>query len=306
MDFSINLESLSGKKTEFEGLKSNVSQISEENSSGYFSKISGTEIGSLVTKINNSVTRLKKGYENSDSWLGRYVKDITEVEEDLSNFESSGASKPTEFKSEFIDIFSKQVIPTLKTKAETPATEESTADLTDLEAKKKAFAGDVNNSSQFYIDPNYRTKLAHMTCFDNTTGEILKDGDVLTLKPGETRILTVKLPDYCGEIDHVFRTTAQADYSGVISNRCDIDPDPNRIDYIRWEPGNPKRQFHYPASNVSTKFNTYDWIITANRDGTFLASQTCEFQSHGADSSGRQYKYSGKKAMVAINVVVKQ
>ena len=304
MYFSINLDSLSSKKTEFEGLNTNVSQISEENSSGYLSQISGTEIGSLVTKINNSVTRLKKGYENSNNWLSRYVKDLNDVEDGLSNFEASGSAKPTEFKSEFIDIFSKTVMPLLKTKAETETTD--TENLTDLEAKKKAFMGDVNDSSQFYIDPNYSNKLAHMTCFDNTTGQILSDNDVITLKPGETRILTVKLPDYCGEIDYVFRTTAQEDKSGVIANRCDIDPDPNNVDYIRWEPGNASRQFHYPSGNINLKFNTYDWIITAQKDGTFLASQTCEFKSHGTDSSGKKYKYSGKKAMVAIKVVVKQ
>ncbi len=166
-----------------------------------------------------------------------------------------------------------------------------------IDNKKLEFCGDVDDPSQFYYDPSWSTKLAHMTLFDNTTGEILKDGDTLNLKPGETRILTVKLPNYCGMIDEVFRTTAQADASGVISNWSDIDPDPNNVEYVRYG-------YHMPKAGTNLHFNTYDWIITANRDGTFLASQTCEFKAHGTDSKGKTIRYTGKKAMVAIHVNV--
>ncbi len=296
MDYLINLDSIQSKKNELNNLKSTISTLTTEITTGYLNSVSGSEISSLITKIKNSSERLKKGYENSYSWLNRYVTEINSVENKLSNT-NNGSVKT--FNKEFIDIFGKQVIPTLKTETKT----EETTETSDLEAKKKAFMGDVNDSSQFYIDLNYKNKLAHMTCFDNTTGEILKDNDVITLKPGETRILTVKLPDYCGEIDYVYRTTAQADNSGVISNKSDIDPDPNNVEWVRWDPNNSERRYHLPKG-INLKFNTYDWIITANRNGTFLASQTCEFQSHGTASNGKQIKYSGKKAMVAIKVVV--
>ena len=294
MDYLINLDSIQSKKNELNNLKSTVSTLTTEITTGYLSSVSGSEISSLITKIKNSSERLKKGYENSYSWLSRYVTEINSVENKLSNT-NNGSVKT--FNKEFIDIFGKQVIPTLKTETKK---EEVTSD---FEAKKKAFMGDVNDSSQFYIDLNYKNKLAHMTCFDNTTGEILKDNDVITLKPGETRILTVKLPDYCGEIDYVYRTTAQDDYSGVISNKSDIDPDPNNVEWVRWDPHNHERRYRLPKG-INLKFNTYDWIITANRNGTFLASQTCEFKSHGTASNGKQINYSGKKAMVAIKVVV--
>ena len=295
-DFDIKVETLNGKKSTFDGMSSKASTIKSEYD-GTTIKSAKSAYNNVASKITKNMERLKKGYENSDTWFGSYLSELEALEAGLASFSNSSLTKPIEFKGAFEDIFGKITMPTLKTGYEPPKE-------TDLEAKKKEFMGDVNDPNQFYIDPSYRTKLARMTCFDNTTGEVLTDGAVLKLKPGETRILTVKLPDYCGEIDHVFRTTAQKDYSGVIDNRCDIDPDPNNIDYIRWEPGNPDRQYHYPASNISTKFNTYDWIITGQRNGTFLASQTCEFQSHGTDSSGKTYNYRGKKAMLEINVVV--
>ena len=302
-DFDIKIDQLNSKNTSLDSMASKITKIKEtfDGSSIKNSKAGNNNVSSKIIK---NMNRLTNGYNNSKTWLTEYLSELEELESSLASFKCSSLVKPTEFKGKFEDIFGKVTMPSLKTSAEKEQTKDE--DLTDLEAKKRDFMGDVNDASQFYIDPNYSNKLAHMTCFDNTTGEILKDGDVLKLKPGETRILTVKLPDYCGEIDHVFRTTAQKDDSGVIYNRCDIDPDPNRVDYIRWEPGNPSRQYHYPASNVSTKFNTYEWIITAQRNGKFLASQTCEFQSHGTDSSGKAYKYSGKKAMVAINVVVEK
>jgi len=298
MDYLINIDSIQNKQNELNNLKTTINTLTNEVTTGYLNSVSGSEISSLITKIKNSSERLKKGYENSSNWLNRYINEINSVENKLSNT-NNGSVKT--FNKEFIDIFGKQVIPILKTESK----DATTIVTSDLEAKKKAFMGDVNDASQFYIDLNYRNKLAHMTCFDNTTGEILKDNDILTLKPGETRILTVKLPDYCGEIDYVYRTTAQEDKSGVITNKSDIDPDPNNIEWIRWDPNNPKRRYHLPQG-LNLKFNTYEWVITANRDGTFLASQTCEFRSHGTASNGKAIKYSGKKAMVAIKVIVKE
>ena len=298
MDYLINIDSIQNKQNELNNLKTTINTLTNEVTTGYLNSVSGSEISSLITKIKNSSERLKKGYENSSNWLNRYINEINSVENKLSNT-NNGSVKT--FDKEFIDIFGKQVIPILKTESK----DATTIVTSDLEAKKKAFMGDVNDASQFYIDLNYRNKLAHMTCFDNTTGEILKDNDILTLKPGETRVLTVKLPDYCGEIDYVYRTTAQEDKTGVITNKSDIDPDPNNIEWIRWDPNNPQRQYHLPQG-LNLKFNTYEWVITANRNGTFLASQTCEFRSHGTANNGKAIKYSGKKAMVAIKVIVKE
>ncbi len=299
-DYLIDIDSLNGKNKNLTSMAEKATKVSDSYSSSTI-KAAKSGYNNVAAKITKNINRLSKGFNNSSEWLTGYLTDIEALENGLASFSNDTLAEPIEFKYQFEDLFGKVTMPYLKTGAEVPKSETV---LSDLEAKKKEFMGDVNDPNQFYIDPSYSNKLARMTCFDNTTGEILTDGAVIKLKPGETRILTVKLPDYCGEIDHVFRTTAQEDKSGVIYNRSDIDPDPNNVDYIRWEPGNPKRQFHYPASNISTKFNTYEWIITGQRNGKFLASQTCEFQSHGTDSSGKTYKYSGKKAMVELNIVV--
>ena len=121
MDYSITLDSLSSKKSEFEGLKSNVDNICNEYDSGYLKNLS-SELASLKSSIDNNMSRLKNGYGNSNSWLSRYVKDINEVENNLAGFNVAGAAKPTEFKSEFIDIFSKVTMPTLRSDYVMPGT----------------------------------------------------------------------------------------------------------------------------------------------------------------------------------------
>ena len=143
MDYSIDLSSLDTKKTEFDGMNTTVSQISNEHSSSYLSKLSGTEIGSLITNINNSVTRLKNGYNNSATWLKGYVTDINKVEDDLAKLEADGISKPIEFKSEFIDIFSKVALVTLKTGYEPT--------IIPLENFGGALTGLTFNGNDFYV-----------------------------------------------------------------------------------------------------------------------------------------------------------
>ena len=114
MDYSIDLDSLDSKQTEFNGLKSTVTEINNSVTSGYLKSLDNSEISSLTNKIVDGSSKLNTSYNNSSTWLNNYITDIKGVENDLTNFNVDGAEKPTEFNEEFADIFSKVTIPTLK------------------------------------------------------------------------------------------------------------------------------------------------------------------------------------------------
>ena len=167
-----------------------------------------------------------------------------------------------------------------------------------IAAKKQQFLGSVDDPNNYdAVNSNYRSMRKTMTMFDNTTGQVLQDGSTITLKPGETRVITVKLPTNTGMIDKIYRTTADGDStfrSGkVISAESDVDPDPNKVDYVNYKSWSN----HYPSDTSILHSNSYDWIITANADGTVNASQTCEYTT---DVSKGEYL----KAMINLNVVV--
>ena len=149
-------------------------------------------------------------------------------------------------------------------------------DLHSLETKKKEFIGDVDDLSQYYVDPAYAHKAKDLYGFDNTTGEILQRGSTIHLKPGETRVITIKVPDYTGPIDQVVRTTADGDQSfrsGKYAHAySDINPDDNIVETVDY------RNNKYPQqANLHT--NYYDWVITADATGSVSASQTCEYRT---------------------------
>ena len=115
MDYNIDLDSLDSKQTEFNGLKSTVTEINNDVTTGYIKSLGNSEISSLTNKIVEGSNRLNNGYNNSSTWFNNYLTGIKDVENDLTNFSVDGVEKPIEFKGEFIDIFSKTTIPTLKT-----------------------------------------------------------------------------------------------------------------------------------------------------------------------------------------------
>ena len=163
-------------------------------------------------------------------------------------------------------------------------------DSTSLEAKRLAFIGTLNDDS-YWTDPNYTKQARALTLFDNTTGEILGEGDSITMKPGETRILTVKLPTDAGKIDQIIRTSAwKPSNSNVVSTLSDVNPDPNVVEYVNFHHN------HYPKDTSVLHANYYDWIITANQKGEVQISQTCLFK--------REEGGPCPKAMVDIHVSV--
>ena len=171
----------------------------------------------------------------------------------------------------------------------------TTLDPTSIAAKRAAFIGDVNDTSKYYVDPKYAKKLKELVCFDNTTGEILQEGATIYMKPGETRVLTVRLPYNAGQIDKLLRTTADGDEkfrSGTVAvATCDVNPDPNIVDYVNY-----KEWSNHIPDNVDLHTNYYDWIITAKANGTVTISQTCEYTNPDGYMP---------KAMVGMKLVVK-
>ena len=117
------------------------------------------------------------------------------------------------------------------------------------------------------------------------------------MKPGETRIITVKLPTDTGMIQEIHRTTADGNdvyrSGNVVHAVSDVDPDPNKIDYVNYKDWSR----HIPSDKSILHSNTYDWVITAKADGSVTASQTCEYTT---DVS----KGGNLKAMIDLNVVV--
>ena len=113
MDYEILLSTLQGKSDEYNALKSTVNSFTEECKSS-MNSMSSTEIANLYNQLMNSTERLNKGYNNCGTWLQDYLSGLNSLESSLANFTSNNIETPTEFKGEFIDLFGRRVIPTLK------------------------------------------------------------------------------------------------------------------------------------------------------------------------------------------------
>ena len=249
-----------------------------------------TELEALEQKLESlgSKWTYTEGGSKSKSEVNSHNNQITETETQITEKEAS------------IDgtIASINGI-SLATATSTTTTEESTTTTSDgtvysdgkkkysipsdptIAAKKAAFLGDCDDPNNYttYTGNNLYSRHNVLTLFDNTTGEIIQDHGSITMKPGETRIITVKLPSDTGEITKITRTTADGNAayrSGkIVTARSDIDPDPNNIEYVRMVEG----PYHEPSDLSLLKNNSYDWIITAKADGSVSASQTCLWSS---------------------------
>lgn len=173
-------------------------------------------------------------------------------------------------------------------------TMETLKEYNSLEALKQEFLGSLDDDS-WYIDPAYAHKAKELLLFDNTTGEILKEGDTLNMKVGETRVLTVRVPHNAGRVKQVIRTSAGGDdtfLSGhVVKAKSDINPDPNVVERVNY-----KYSVYWPQDMSILRTTSYDWIITATEKGGVQISQTCEYKVE--ENSGTP------KAMVDIHVNV--
>jgi hypothetical protein len=174
-----------------------------------------------------------------------------------------------------------------------------------IAAKKAEFLGDYNDPNNYthFTGTRYQmtSRKNKLQLFDNTTGEIVDYLGEIDMKVGETRVITVKLPSDTGKINRITRTTASGsdEYKkgNVVKARCDIDPDPNNIDYVFIAEAK-KGSEHYPSDMSLLQNNSYDWVIKAVGPGRVSITQTTLWES---EDSG---KYN-LKAMSEIYVNVK-
>ncbi len=114
MDYEIDLSTLNNKKSKLETLKTDSENVYNEFNNN-LSNLSGTELSGIANKLKNSITRLKKGSTNSNTWYTKYIEELTQLEDSLAAFDVSSLTEPTEFGGEFIDMFGKITMPVLKT-----------------------------------------------------------------------------------------------------------------------------------------------------------------------------------------------
>ena len=171
----------------------------------------------------------------------------------------------------------------------------------EIAAKKRAFVGDVDDDSQYTVrEGNHHIWKNHMRLFDNTTGEEIPEDSKITLRKGETRVITVKLPTNTGKINTIVRTTAadtinKGDYyldKPITTSHSDIDPSDNS-EYVNYM-GKPP---HWPTNRNLLHNNYYDWVITADKVGTKEISTTCEYETDA-------FKGFYFKAMAGIDVTI--
>lgn len=113
MNYEIELSLLKEKNSEFKSLLNDINSLVDEGESS-LNSMNGSEISRLCDTLNSYMEKLKNGYSKCDTWLSEYINDLDEIESSLANFTSKNITSPTEFKMKFEDIFSKRVIPTLK------------------------------------------------------------------------------------------------------------------------------------------------------------------------------------------------
>lgn len=216
-----------------------------------------------VNNHNNEITNVEQNIRNKETEIDNLISAINNISFEYNSYQSA-----------FTTIM------------------ENLKDNTDMEARKAEFLGSIDDDS-WYIDPSYAHKAKELLLFDNTTGEILKEGDTINMKVGETRVLTVRVPHNAGRVKQVIRTSAwKPDDSNVVSVRSDINPDPNVVEYVNYKPDRNV----WPQDMSILHTNSYDWIITANQEGGVQVSQTCEYKVE--ENSGTP------KAMVDIHVNV--
>ena len=276
MDYEIDLDTLISKQSNLETLKARIKEIDNNFNNSYLKELSNSEISSSINKLNKSITRLYKGYENTNEWLKKYNKAINETETNLSTFKNIDEFTITEFKGEFVDLFGRVTIPSLKTGA-TNTLKDSYA----MDSAKAAFLGDVDDDSQYTIDPNFVNMRKHMRLFNNTTGEEIEPNSTIVLKKGETIVITCKLPTNTGKIgelrrvvaDDVYRDTDKArGAKRITTSYSDIDPNPNNVERVNY-----KHNVYWPQDRSLLHTNHYDWVITGTNVGTKKISQTCEY-----------------------------
>lgn len=296
MDFEVELNALNSAVTELDSLCALVKTLNNDINSSYISKLSGTDIDILGHKTIKGIDRLELACVRSDEWFKRYVTELTNLEKALSALRYKDITIPQNYNGEFTDLFTKIATPILTT-----SYRKEQKDKNSIAYKKKQFLGNgVDDLSQYSIADNVRNMTKHMRMFDNTTGEEIPEDGHITLKKGETRVITVKLPTNTGAIYDIVRTTAadtcnKGNYYGdkykITSSRSNLTGDSNNIEYVNYKSN------HWPSDKSILHNNYYEWIIHADKTGSRQISQTCEY-------SNSAIKGWYAKAMIGLNITI--
>ena len=281
-------------------LKETASKI--ENSLGVLS-----EVASKVNELVNQLEALKnleetleslgsrwsysEGGSRSQSEVNAHNNKIAETEKKITEQESAidgTIAAINGISVESVDVAASGTTPVAEDDA---SSKDDNVDPNSLAAKRKKFIGSMDDDCYNYTDPNYVRKARTLTLFDNTTGEILGEGDSITIKKGERRVITVKLPTDSGHIDEIVRTSAwKPEGCTVLNTYSDVNPDPDKVEYVNFHNN------HWPEDKSVLHSNYYEWIIEGTETGSVQISQTCLFK--------REEGGPCPKAMVDIHVNV--
>lgn len=296
MDYEIELSALSSKTSELAAYAKEIGHIMDDFNNSRLKGLSSTDIGFISRKSLQSIERLRIAYTKTSEWLTRYNTELTHLEEELSNLKGKDGSLPLDFKESFEDLFTKIAVPVLTTKYRKEQKEKNS-----ISYKKKQFLGNgVDDKSQYTVASNVRNMRKHMRMFDNTTGEEIPEDGHITMKVGETRVITVKLPTDTGAINQIVRTTAAdtcnkgnyyGDHYKITSSKSNLTGDSNNIQYVNY------KNNHWPSDKSILHNNYYEWIIHADKTGSRQISQTCEYSNSAIPGW-----YA--KAMIGLNVTI--
>ncbi len=145
MNYEIQLSSLESKSSEFENLKTSVDSFVRDINQVVRS-LEKTELGNSYNKLNQSIERLKNGYDKCDEWLNSYIRDLKTLESSLAELKGKTIEAPTEFQGEFIDMFGKKIMSRLKTGADQYANRAE---------ELRLAAGLTESDSWFFDEQNY-------------------------------------------------------------------------------------------------------------------------------------------------------
>ena len=153
MDYDILIEKISSSSNELETYKTNAEDIYNEFNSSYLGTINDKELSKITSNIKPTVERIKNGVSNSNSWLKNYISELSALEDSLASF-SNNLTAPTEFTSEFVDMFGKRTMPIIKTDGDTHANAEGLIDNEVIKEALEKYASEYENAYKSYSSDN--------------------------------------------------------------------------------------------------------------------------------------------------------
>ena len=249
------------------------------------------EIYNSCSKLKVLDSKLSSYEEGTDA----YNSCVTEIKSTMSDIDDKVAKlKAIKDDSEKVQKNSSS------TTTETPAIDFSSIDTSNLtndeiEKLRKVFIGDIDTdpytvavNATYENFRKYKRGIKARTLQLFYNGKVLKDGDTITIKKGETARITVKLPQDAGKPTLLRRTTADGYKKGNKNRIWEKYVSAHSTPHMDWRPecrtGTPVRTNHY------------DWIVTGKKVGQTSISQTAEYSS---EASSRYIK-----AMVELKVNV--